>query len=103
MPLDPRTVSNVRQGTALRDAAVDPLPKDFLGPTNAGLEGDAGNPHGPHVVNPELHGIEDNRTIVPGPVSGTAATQEAAEVAGLIEYHPTAADQTPEPDPEPAG
>ena len=93
MPLDPRTVVNARQGTALRDAAVDPLPKDFLGPTNAGKAGDAGNPHGPHVVNPELHGIEDNRTIVPGPVSSDPAVQEAAEVAGLVGYHPDAATQ----------
>ncbi len=93
MPLDPRTVVNARQGTPLRDAAVNPLPGDFLGPTNAGKAGDAGNPHGPHVVNPELHGIEDNRTIVPGPVSSDPAVQESAEVANLVEYHPTAATQ----------
>lgn len=81
--IDPREVVNVRQGTPLRDAAVTPRPKDFLGPTNAGAAGELGNPHGPHVVNPELHGVEDNRTIVPGPVSSDPAVQEAAEVASL--------------------
>jgi len=38
-------------GTALRDAAVDPRPADFLAPINAGQ----GNPHGPTVISPEIH------------------------------------------------
>lgn len=89
--MDPRDVVEAQVGTKLRDAAVDPLPKDFLGPTNAGVAGEMGNPHGPHVVNPEIHASEDNRTIVPGPVSSDPAVQEAAEAAGLIEWHEDAA------------
>lgn len=88
MPLDPRTVVNARQGTPLRDAAVDPLPKDFLGPTNAGKAGDAGNPHGPHVVNPELHGIEAGSDD-----TGPGTMVPLSSVANLVEYHPTAATQ----------
>lgn len=38
-------------GKPLRDAAVDPLPSDYLPPTNAG----EANPHGPSVVAPEIH------------------------------------------------
>lgn len=41
-------------GSPLRDGAVDPLPNDYLGPSNAGAEGELGNPHGPHVVSPGL-------------------------------------------------
>lgn len=50
-PLDPRDVSNIQLGTALRDAAVDPEPTDFLAPINAGQD----NPHGSNVVSPEIH------------------------------------------------
>ena len=81
--VDPRNLATQQLGTKLRDAAVDPLPGDFLGPVNAGVAGPEGNPHGPNVVNPEIHGLEENRGIVPGLVSGVAATQKAAEVASL--------------------
>lgn len=50
-PPDPREVTEVVEGTRLRDAAVDPEPGDFLPPTNAGQE----NPHGSKVVSPEIH------------------------------------------------
>lgn len=40
----------IQLGTPLRDAAVDPRPEDFQAPTNAGREGQSGNPHGPTVV-----------------------------------------------------
>lgn len=43
-----------RIGTPLRDAAVDPRPGDHLPPSNAGVEGEQGNPHGPHVIAPEV-------------------------------------------------
>lgn len=39
-----------RFGAPLRDAAVDPQPGDLLPPTNAGVAGPVGDPHGPHVV-----------------------------------------------------
>ncbi len=81
--VDPRNLATQQLGTKLRDAAVDPLPGDFLGPINAGVEGPEGNPHGPNVVNPEIHGLEENRGIVPGLVSGVAATQQNAEVDSL--------------------
>lgn len=79
-PADPRDLTNERVGTELRDAAVDPEPEDFLAPTNAGLEGDAGNPHGPNVVSPELHASQGVRPVKAGPVE-EAPAQEAAEVA----------------------
>ena len=66
-------------GTKLRDAAVDPRPTDFLGPTNAGVVGEGGNPHGNHVVNPQ---IRDSRNPIPGTV-GTPAQQETAAYADL--------------------
>lgn len=78
--VDPRGLENERVGTELRDAAVDPKPSDFLAPVNAGQEGDAGNPHGPNVVSPELHGSQGVRPVTPGPVK-EGAKQEAAEVA----------------------
>lgn len=81
--VDPRNLATQQLGTKLRDAAVDPLPGDFLGPVNAGVEGPEGNPHGPNVVNPEIHGLEENRGIVPGLVSGVADTQQNAEVSSL--------------------
>ena len=95
--MDPRDVAETRVGTPLRDGAVDPLPKDFLGPTNAGEEGQLGNPHGPTVVNPELHGVQDNRPIRPGAVSSTPATQEAAEVAHLNTWQPSTVPPPEEP------
>lgn len=48
------TGTGVRLGTPVRDAAVDPRPADFLPPSNAGKPGPLGNPHGPHVVAPEV-------------------------------------------------
>ena len=44
--------THIHVGTPLRDAAVDPEAGDFGVPTNAGLPGEAGNPHGPNVVSP---------------------------------------------------
>ena len=66
-PPDPRDVNQQIVGTALRDAAVDPQPEDFLAPINAGKEGEEGNPHGANVVNPEIHASGD-QAIVSGPI-----------------------------------
>lgn len=41
-------------GAPLRDAAVDPRESDHLPPSNAGVEGEQGNPHGPHVIAPGI-------------------------------------------------
>lgn len=93
---DPRDyVTPTRVGTPLRDAAVDPRPGDFLAPSNAGAAGVLGNPHGPHVVSPGLHGDESVRTIRPGAVGTAPDPQEADEMSSLIAAQPTAA--TPEP------
>ena len=70
--------------TKIRDAAVNPLSKDFLEPINAGAALPLGDPHGPYVVSPELHANEDVRPLVSGPVSSNPATQEASEKASLI-------------------
>lgn len=64
---DPRDSTIEQVGTPLRDAAVDPEEGDFLPPTNAGKEGEAGNPHGPNVVAPGIHAVGTG-PIVPGPV-----------------------------------
>ena len=69
--------------TKIRDAAVNPLSKDFLEPINAGAPLPLGDPHGPFVVSPQLHADESVRPLVSGPVSGTPATQEAAEKASV--------------------
>ena len=87
MPLDPRTLTDEQVGTRLRDGAVDPRDGDFLGPTNAGVEGELGNPHGPTVVNPEIHAMQDNRPVRAGAVSDDAATQSADETEHLQEWH----------------
>lgn len=79
-PADPRKLENERVGTELRDAAVTPKPEDFLAPVNAGQEGDAGNPHGPNVVSPELHASQGIRPVTAGPVN-EPAKQEAVETA----------------------
>lgn len=42
----------VRDGSRLRDAAVEPHPDDHLAPTNAGKA----DPHGPEVVSPGIDG-----------------------------------------------
>lgn len=87
-PIDPRTLTSTQVGTRLRDAAVDPNPGDFLPPTNAGVTGALGNPHGPTVISPGLHGDESVRPIVPGDVSDDPAVQEAAETASVYAAQP---------------
>lgn len=99
---DPRDyVEPTRVGTPLRDAAVTPAARDFLAPSNAGAAGELGNPHGPHVISPGLHGDESVRTIRPGAVGAAPDPQEADEIASLIAWQPTAATPAPEPEPEP--
>lgn len=98
MPLDPRNLEDQQVGTRLRDGAVDPRPGDFLGPTNAGVEGELGNPHGPTVVNPEIHAMQDNRPVRTGAVSDDADEQSADETEHLQEWH--AGTVPPEPDPD---
>lgn len=97
MGADPRNyVEPTRIGTPLRDAAVTPSPVDFLAPSNAGAAGELGNPHGPNVISPGLHGDESVRTIATGPVGAAPEPQNADELASLVEAQPTAA--TPEPE-----
>ena len=72
---DPRDLSVVQVGTALRDAAVDPRPSDFMAPVNAG----EANPHGPNVVAPGIHAVGPG-PIVPGTV-GSPSYQEDKESA----------------------
>lgn len=93
---DPRDIVDQQIGTHLRDAAVDPRPDDFLPPTNAGAERPLGNPHGPTVVSPEIHGQESVRTIRPGLVSSSPATQSDEETTQLADWQP----QVTPPDPE---
>ena len=81
MTADPRTVGGGRVGTPLRDAAVNPEADDYLAPINAGKEGEAGNPHGPNVVSPEVHASQGVRPVRPGPVSPTVDVQDAEETA----------------------
>ncbi|MDN5588201.1 MAG: hypothetical protein L0G69_16740 [Brevibacterium sp.] len=84
MPIDPRTLEDEQVGTKLRDGAVDPKVGDFLGPSNAGED----NPHGPTVVNPEIHAHQGVRPVRPGEVSDDAEVQDEAETAHLTEWHP---------------
>lgn len=99
MTVDPRTITGaVLHGTPLRDAAVDPEPRDYLPPTNAGEPGELGNPHGPSVVAPGIHGEQGVRPIRPGAVSGDPDVQEAAETEHTRAWHP--ATVAPEPEPE---
>lgn len=86
MVADPRDVTATRHGTALRDAAVDPLPTDFLAPVNAGLEGEDGNPHGPNVYSPGIHANEGIRPVRPGVVSSDTKTQSTEESAHASEW-----------------
>lgn len=88
MPTDPRAITDQLIGTPLRDGAVTPKAGDFLGPTNAGAEGELGNPHGPSVVNPGLHALQDVRPVLEGAVSDDPATQDADETAHLTALHP---------------
>lgn len=77
-PADPRDTPPELVGTALRDAAVDPAPVDFLAPVNAGKDGPEGNPHGSNVVSPGIH-AEGERVVRPGPVASDPDEQESAE------------------------
>lgn len=88
MPTDPRTVTDEQIGTRLRDGAVNPKAGDFLGPSNAGAEGELGNPHGPSVVNPGLHALQDVRPVRPGAVEADPATQDANEDEHLADWQP---------------
>ncbi len=102
--IDSRDVGVVKVGTPLRDAAVDPRPGDYLAPSNAG----EADPHGPLVVNPEIHG-EGPGPIVPGLVSDDPAVQDAIEsavseavkVRGVSVPLVTAAAAIPDPPTEP--
>ena len=87
MTADPRTIKDTRIGTRTRDAAVDPRPTDFLAPVNAGLEGEAGNPHGPNVWNPEIHASQGVRPVRPGPVASDPTAQDTAEDAHATAWH----------------
>lgn len=82
VPADPREVTHVQGGTPLRDAAVDPRKDDFLAPTNAGKSGEAGNPHGPNVIAPGIHGNQGIRPVKAGEVHvDKPAAQDKAETA----------------------
>ncbi|WP_447643172.1 hypothetical protein [Nocardioides zeae] len=107
-PPDPRLVGVQQVGSPTRDAAVDPRPKDFLAPTNAG----EANPHGPDVVAPEIHASEGTRPVQPGDVHvDDPAAQDAAETghaAAATDGTPIddgqkapASDPESEPEPEP--
>lgn len=97
-PPDPRDIGTdgdgrTRIGTDLRDAAVDPRPEDFLPPTNAGEPGQLGNPHGPTVIAPEIHGSQGVRPVKGGPVHSGDLQQEqetAHAVAFSAELEPPA-------------
>ena len=77
---DPRYVDEVKVGTPLRDAAVDPRPEDFLPPVNAGKPGPEGNPHGPNVVAPGIHAVAGPGPIVPGPVGRFEEDEDGTQV-----------------------
>ena len=84
---DPRDyVTPTRVGTPLRDGSVDPKDGDFLGPLNAGLEGEGGNPHGPNVLNPQIHAGDGIRPVRPGAVSADASQQDADEKQHLRDH-----------------
>lgn len=70
----------VHRGTPLRDAAVDPMPGDFLPPINAG----EADPHGPLVVSPEIHAAPTG-PIRPGPVAVDDPDRQSAEETRLAE------------------
>jgi len=92
-PADPRAVVTEQVGTRLRDAAVDPRPGDFLAPTNAGKPGSEGNPHGPHVISPEVHASEGVRPVRGGPVAvDDVQAQDAAETAHTLDISPPVID-----------
>lgn len=99
-PADPRTLPDGQIGTALRDAAVDPRPEDFLAPTNAG----EANPHGPDVVSPEIHASQGIRPVKGGDVHvDDPDAQDAAEKEHVAAVQtgeaPAAPPEFPEGDP----
>lgn len=99
MTLDPRTVVDpIQFGSRLRDAAVDPEPGDFLAPINAGEEGELGNPHGPTVIAPGIHGNQGMHPVAPGPVDGDPAVQDAAEKAHMVAFQPAVSALVVDPD-----
>lgn len=98
MSADPRDYATTQVGSPLRDAAVDPQPVDFLPPTNAGADGELGNPHGPSVVAPGIHAADQVHRIRPGAVSDDPDVQSDEETEHMVTTtQPQAA--TPEPDP----
>ncbi|WP_018135441.1 hypothetical protein [Acaricomes phytoseiuli] len=98
MTLDPRDVKPELIGTPLRDAAVNPKESDFLPPINAGKPGEEGNPHGPNVISPGIHALEEQHPIRPGLVSSDPATQSIEETEHLLKHR---ANDTTDPAPEP--
>lgn len=101
---DPREYVNPTVvGTPLRDGAVDPREGDFLGPLNAGLAGEDGNPHGPNVVSPQIHASDGIRPVRPDAVSSDAATQDADEKQHLTDHvgvAPVVPEEPTDPEPE---
>jgi hypothetical protein len=91
---DPREQTLEQIGTPLRDAAVDPKPEDFLAPTNAGKEGEQGNPHGPNVVSPEIHASQGVRPVKAGDVHVDDTDKQDAAETGHAEQETF---ETPEP------
>lgn len=98
MVADPRDVTVVKHGTPLRDAAVDPLPTDFLPPVNAGKVGEEGNPHGPNVYSPGIHAEQGIRPVRPGVVSDDPATQSTDESTHATTWQ-TGGNDDPETEP----
>ena len=99
---DPRDyVTPTVVGTPLRDGAVDPVEGDFLGPLNAGLAGEDGNPHGTNVVSPQIHASDGIRPVRPGAVSADAVQQDADEKDHLKQHLgiETEPDEPSEPEP----
>lgn len=99
---DPREIGQKTHGTPLRDASVNPRSTDFLPPSNAGVKGENGNPHGPKVVSPGIHALEEVHPLRSGAISSDAATQSKEEMEHMVKYQPTAAKPGPELKTEPA-
>ncbi len=100
---DPHTHKDDTFGSPLRDAAVDPLPSDYLPPINAGKF----HPHSSKVVAPGIHAVGP-APIRPGEVFvDDAAKQEAAETAlakrVLVEGQPATIVASDEPAGGPLG
>lgn len=93
VPPDPREIGDggsgqIQVGTKLRDVYQDigpdePLPPgNYLAPSNRNQPGELGNPHGPNVVNPEIHGVVD-QAVLPGPV-GRVETAEDGQSKVIV-------------------